>query len=382
MCARSAAIFHFMARWKRSRATAMRDFREGRTRHRRGKPPVSIPSASRAIQIKIGDVGIHDCRRAEESCRAKHRLRESSRRAFTFRCKISPRRNLLKPGSVAHYRDYVKFPEGVDVEQRIAALVPQIQALRARVRHGRKTQKGSWEALENLYRFLNLVASSRCCSERSAWQRDSGASATKAQHGRDSALSRRVGAQRLCSFTCCKPPPWVWSGAIAGAGSRAWHATDLPARSCKRSFRSRFPTTIAWQPIVRGMSDRLRDLHPLCASVAPAVSASLAASCPALGGRWTTPRRDGAISLVWLVYVVDRGRRDRVSPFRNRETWTRGLVFAGALGFAIAIFAGSGEASDRARAEIFSARLEFRSAPGSGQSLSARTIAPFFSRSR
>ena len=37
--------------------------------------------------------------------------------------------NLLKPGSIAHYRDYVKFPDGTDVGQRIEILAPQIQRL-------------------------------------------------------------------------------------------------------------------------------------------------------------------------------------------------------------------------------------------------------------
>src|ERR1043166_3221276 len=37
--------------------------------------------------------------------------------------------NLLKPGSIARYRDYVKFPDGTDVAKRIEILTPQIQRL-------------------------------------------------------------------------------------------------------------------------------------------------------------------------------------------------------------------------------------------------------------
>ncbi|HMG06251.1 MAG TPA: ABC transporter permease, partial [Chthoniobacterales bacterium] len=65
--------------------------------------------------------------------------------------------NLLKTGSIAHYRDYVKFPDGTDVAQRIEILGPQIQRLGLEYDTVAKRKKDLGTALENLYRFLNLV---------------------------------------------------------------------------------------------------------------------------------------------------------------------------------------------------------------------------------
>jgi hypothetical protein len=63
---------------------------------------------------------------------------------------------LLKTGSIARYRAYVKFPENTDVEARIVMLGPQIQRLGTE-RHGRERKRDLGTSLENLYRFLNLV---------------------------------------------------------------------------------------------------------------------------------------------------------------------------------------------------------------------------------
>ena len=66
--------------------------------------------------------------------------------------------HLIKPGSVARYRAYVKFPQGVDVERRIATLTPQIQHVGLEYDTVEKRKKDLGKALDNLYRFLNLVA--------------------------------------------------------------------------------------------------------------------------------------------------------------------------------------------------------------------------------
>src|SRR5947199_97843 len=65
--------------------------------------------------------------------------------------------NLLKPGSIARYRDYVKFSDGTDVEKRIETLAPQIQRLGLEYDTVAKRKRDLGTALENLYRFLNLV---------------------------------------------------------------------------------------------------------------------------------------------------------------------------------------------------------------------------------
>src|SRR5437773_986463 len=65
--------------------------------------------------------------------------------------------DLLRPGSVAHYRAYVKFREGTDVAQKIAALTPQIRRLGLEFETVDKRKKDLGASVENLYRFLNLV---------------------------------------------------------------------------------------------------------------------------------------------------------------------------------------------------------------------------------
>src|SRR5688572_31108539 len=55
------------------------------------------------------------------------------------------------------YRAYVKFPPSVDVEQRIALLGPQIERLGMDYDTVAKRKRDLGAALENLYRFLNLV---------------------------------------------------------------------------------------------------------------------------------------------------------------------------------------------------------------------------------
>jgi putative ABC transport system permease protein len=65
--------------------------------------------------------------------------------------------HLLKPGSLARYRAYVKFPENTDVESRIETLAPQIKRLGLEYDTVAKRKRDLGSALENLYRFLNLV---------------------------------------------------------------------------------------------------------------------------------------------------------------------------------------------------------------------------------
>src|SRR5213075_2333866 len=65
--------------------------------------------------------------------------------------------HLLKPGSVARYRAYVKFPENADVESRIEILGPQIKRLGMDYDTVAKRKRDLGTSLENLYRFLNLV---------------------------------------------------------------------------------------------------------------------------------------------------------------------------------------------------------------------------------
>ena len=66
--------------------------------------------------------------------------------------------HLVKPGSVVRYRAYVKFPANINPTERIATLAPQIQRFGLQFDSVEKRKRDLGEAMENLYRFLNLVA--------------------------------------------------------------------------------------------------------------------------------------------------------------------------------------------------------------------------------
>ena len=65
--------------------------------------------------------------------------------------------NLLKPGSLARYLNFVKFAPGIDVAPEVQKLAPQIEKVGLEYDTVAKRKKDLGEALDNLYRFLNLV---------------------------------------------------------------------------------------------------------------------------------------------------------------------------------------------------------------------------------
>ncbi len=246
--------------------------------------------------------------------------------------------NLLKPGSVAHYRNYVKFPEKIDVEKRLAALIPQIQRFGLEYDTVAKRKKDLGAALENLYRFLNLVGFISLLL--GAVGVASAIQAHLQQKHKTGAILRCLGASaRSTVFVyLLQAAAMGFVGAASGAALGLGMQRIFPA-----ILQSFIPlpisAAIAWQPILRGMSIgfaicvlfalpallRFRRLAPLLD--------------PALGCRRRNagPRRFD--SLVWFVYFVIAAS---VTAFAiaQSETWTRGFVFAGVLGLAVAIFAG------------------------------------------
>jgi putative ABC transport system permease protein len=69
-----------------------------------------------------------------------------------------PSTGLLKPGSLARYRFQFRLPAGVDVEALVERMRPDLQRLRLESDTVAKRQEDLGNALENLYRFLNLIA--------------------------------------------------------------------------------------------------------------------------------------------------------------------------------------------------------------------------------
>ena len=65
--------------------------------------------------------------------------------------------NLLKPGSLARYLNFVKFAPNVEVAAEVQKLAPRIEQAGLEYDTVAKRKKDLGESLDNLYRFLNLV---------------------------------------------------------------------------------------------------------------------------------------------------------------------------------------------------------------------------------
>lgn len=245
--------------------------------------------------------------------------------------------NLLKPGSIASYRNYVKFSNGADVEARVKFLEPEIQRLNLEYDTVAKRKRDLGTALENLYRFLNLVGFIALLL--GAVGVASAIQAHLQQKHRTGAILRCLGASARSTVIVylLQAAAMGVVGATAGAALGVAMQKIFPA-ILKSLIPLPISTSITWEPIVRGMFIgfaicvlfalpallRFRRLAPLLV---------LRSSADDGGGKREFD------SLVALVYVVIAGS---VTAFAisQTDTWIRGLVFAGVLGLAISIFAG------------------------------------------
>ena len=245
--------------------------------------------------------------------------------------------NLLKAGSIAHYRDYVKFPAGTDVEKRIEVLTPQIQRLGLEYDTVAKRKRDLGTALENLSRFLNLVGFISLLL--GAVGVASAIQAHLQQKTRTGAILRCLGMSGAGTVFVYLLQTAAMGLVGAGAGALLGVALQrIFPRILMSFFPLAIPTAIAWEPIVRGMLIgfficilfalppllRFRRLSPLRVFRAAAEVET------------HSTKRD---PIIWLIYgLIVAG----VVSFSisQTETWTRGLVFAGALGVAVGIFAG------------------------------------------
>ncbi|MBA2622250.1 MAG: ABC transporter permease [Chthoniobacterales bacterium] len=244
---------------------------------------------------------------------------------------------LLKPGSVANYRNYVKFPPGVDPEQRAEALAPQIQRFGLEYDTVAKRKRDLGAALENLYRFLNLVGFISLLL--GAVGVASAIQAHLQQKHKTGAILRCLGASARSTVIVylLQAAAMGLAGATAGAALGVALQRVFPA-ILKSFIALPISTAIAWEPILRGMLIgfaicilfalpallRFRRLSPLLILRSGVADES-------------GPRRfDGLVGLVYVVMAAS------VTAFAisQSETWQRGLVFAAVLGVAVAIFAG------------------------------------------
>jgi len=264
--------------------------------------------------------------------------------------------NLLKPGSVAHYRDYVKFAPEVDPEQRIAKILPQLQRFGLEYETVAKRKRDLGEALDNLYRFLNLVGFISLLL--GAVGVASAIQAHLQQKHKTGAILRCLGASAGSTVFVylLQAAAMGLIGAAAGAALGVVMQRLLPA-VLKSFIPLPISTANAWEPIIRGMLIgfgicilfalpallRFRRLSPLLI-----LRSGVADE--------TEPRRFDR--MVWLVYFLMAAS---VTAFAisQSETWKRGIIFAAVLGVAVCIFAGMAKLLIVLVRKFFPHRLSF-----------------------
>ncbi|MDQ6655597.1 MAG: ABC transporter permease [Verrucomicrobiota bacterium] len=245
---------------------------------------------------------------------------------------------LLKPGSIAKYRDYVKLPAGADVEKATEAARPQLERLGLEYDTVAKRKKDLGAAVENLYRFLNLVGFISLLL--GAVGVASAIQAHLQQKHRTAAILRCLGASARSTVIVylLQAAAMGFFGASAGAALGVVMQRIFPV-ILKSFLPIPISAAIAWEPIVRGMLIgfgicvlfalpallRFRHVSPLLILRGSSDAAE------------TGPRRfDPVIAVVYALMAAS------VTAFAIAQTdsWKRGLIFAGVLALAIAIFAG------------------------------------------
>src|SRR5438477_5327981 len=245
--------------------------------------------------------------------------------------------HLLKPGSLARYRAYVKFPENTNVESRIEMLGPQIKRLGMDYDTVAKRKRDLGTSLENLYRFLNLVGFISLLL--GAVGVASAIQAHLQQKTKTGAILRCLGLSAAGTVAIYL----VQAAAMGlfGAGFGAILGVALQ-RIFPRLLMSFLPlaisTSIAWRPIIAGVFIgflicilfalppllRFRRLSPL-----RVFRAAMEVEPP-------SRKRD---PLLWAIYATIVAGITAFSIWQT-ATLRHGLVFAAVLFLAVGIFAG------------------------------------------
>ena len=275
--------------------------------------------------------------------------------------------NLLKPGSVARYHAFIKFPAGVDIAKRITTLTPQIQRLGLEFDTVEKRKKNLGAALENLYRFLNLVGFISLLL--GAVGVASAIQAHLQQKTKTVAILRCLGAsgRKATAIYLMQAAAMGLAGAGAGGGLGVAIARILPTL-----FRSSLPfpisSGIAWAPAISGMAIGFG----ICILFAlPSLLSVRRISPLQILRDWDEPssaaRRDFAR---WIVYVliITGVTAFAISQSGNVRS---GSYFRRRLGDRHSGPSRRGEASCRPRPKILPAASEFRSSPGNGELVSS-----------
>lgn len=245
--------------------------------------------------------------------------------------------NLLKPGSVARYLEFVKFAPDIEVAAEVNRLAPRIEQAGLEYDTVAKRKKDLGEALANLYRFLNLVGFIALLL--GAIGVASAIQAHLEQKIRTAAVLRCLGAsgRSTVAIYLLQAVAMGTAGVIIGAFLGLTMHGIIP--TVLQNFIP-FPLsrTIAWTPVFRGIAIGLAvcilfALPPLLRFRRVSPLLTLRAS---VEEKSAPARRDFAIWLVYLLVVASLV----AFAISEAETWTDGLFVAGGLGLAIAVLVG------------------------------------------
>jgi len=245
--------------------------------------------------------------------------------------------HLLKPGSIARYRAYVKFPPNTDVDARVQTLAPQIKRLGMDYDTVAQRKRDLGTGLENLYRFLNLVGFVSLLL---------GAVGVASAIQAHLQQKTKTGAILRCLGMSAAGTVFVYliqtaAMGLFGAGFGALLGVAMQ-RIFPRILMSFLPmaisTSIAWQPIAAGIFVGFA----ICILFALPPLVRFRRLSPLRVFRATTEVESGTRQrdpILWIIYgVIVAG----ISGFSISQTDTlmRGLLFALALFVAVGIFAG------------------------------------------
>ena len=241
--------------------------------------------------------------------------------------------NLLRPGSVARYRVYVKFPKGSDTEARIRAITPELRKLRLEFDSVAKRKKDLGTALENVYRFLNLIGFVSLLL--GAVGVASAIHAHLEQKRNTGAVLRCLGLSRTSALFVYLTQAAAM-GLIGAAGGAVLGIAMQQAfpRVVQSFVPLQIPTTIAFAPVLSGVATGL----VICVLFAlpPLLRFRKVAPLGVLRADASQPRKgDAAVIIAYVLIAL------AITAFaiKQSETWRRGVIFAAALAVAVAVFA-------------------------------------------
>lgn len=244
---------------------------------------------------------------------------------------------LLKPGSLARYLNFVKFAPNVDVAGEIRNLVPQIERLGLEYDTVAKRKKDLGEALDNLYRFLNLVGFISLLL--GAIGVASAIQAHLQQKVRTAAVLRCLGAAGRTTVAVYLLQAMAMGvvGVLAGAALGLTIHQTMPA-TWQTYLPFALPTAIAWTPVLRGMAVGLG----VCVLFALPPLLRFRRVSPLLALRASADENAAPVRrdlVTWIVYFVIAASLTAFA-ISQAEVWTDGMFVAGGLGMAVAALAG------------------------------------------